>query len=128
MHALIIEQDVWVILMIEDVLRDLGYTSLSVAMSWHDAEASAHERCPDLVTSDIRLGSGLGTDVLREICAERTIPLVYVTETPWEVRDVDADAVVVAKPFGEDSLRCGIGRATGAGAGERRPAPLRAGT
>ena len=33
MHSLIIEQDIWVIVMIEDVLRELGYTSFDSAAS-----------------------------------------------------------------------------------------------
>jgi hypothetical protein len=35
MHALIIEQDAWIVLMIEDALRALGYTSFDVADSPH---------------------------------------------------------------------------------------------
>jgi DNA-binding response OmpR family regulator len=115
MHALIIEQDTWIIMMIEDVLRDLGYTSFALASSCKGAIAAARDRRPDLITSDIRLGPGSGVDAVREICAAKAIPVVFVTSTPWEVREADARAVVVPKPFGHEALREGVTRATDAG-------------
>jgi CheY-like chemotaxis protein len=111
-HALIIEQDMWVILMIEDVLRDLGYTSFVSVASRDAAVAAATARCPDLITSDLRLDSGTGVDAVRQICSASPIPVVYITATPWEVRKADAEAVVVPKPFGPAALKEGIGRAT----------------
>jgi len=115
MHALIIEQDIWVIFMIEDALRDLGYTSFAIASSHEAAVAAARARCPDLITADIRLGGGSGLDAVGEICADRRVPVVFVTATPWEARQRDAAAIVVAKPFHDASLKAGIARATNGG-------------
>ncbi|MGZ8283205.1 MAG: response regulator [Allosphingosinicella sp.] len=112
MHALIIEQDTFIILMIEDVLLDLGYTSFDLAATPEAAVAAAGTRCPDLITSDIRSCAGSGVDTVRQICAGKPIPVVFVTATPWEVRRIDRRAVVVPKPFGEDALRDGVSRAT----------------
>lgn len=117
MHALIIEQDSWTSLMIEEVLRDLGYTSFDFACSADAAVAAAGARCPDLITSAIRLDSGRGIDAVRTICADRPIPVVFVTATPWEVREIGLGAAVVPKPFGQDMLREAIARATAAPAG-----------
>ncbi len=112
MHALIIEQDAWIIFMIEDVLRELGYTSFAIASSREAAIAAARRRCPDLITSDIRLGAESGLDAVRDICSDKPTPVVYVTATPWEIRDRDAGAVVVPKPFGDAALKAGVARAT----------------
>jgi CheY-like chemotaxis protein len=112
MHALIIEQDMWVILMIEDVLRDLGYTSIASASSVEAAVEAATERCPDLITSDLRLNSGTGVDAVRRICSAGPIPVVFITATPWEIRKADASAIVVPKPFGPAALKEGVSRAT----------------
>ena len=112
LHALIIEQDMWVILMIEDVLRDIGYTSFAFASSQEEATAAAKVRCPDLITSDIRLGAGTGIDAVRQICSTKTIPVVFVTSTPWEVREIDSAAIIVPKPFGQNMLKRGVTRAT----------------
>lgn len=113
MHALIIEPDVWIVFMIEDVLRELGYTSFAVASSREAAVAAANRRCPDLITADIRLGGSSGVDAVRQICSGNPVPVVFVTATPWEVRDHDAAAIVVPKPFGHATLKDGVSRATG---------------
>ena len=112
MRALIIEQDTWTALMIEGVLRDLGYTIFDFACSCDAAIAAATAHCPDLITSDIRLDSGTGVDAVHAICSDKAIPVVFVTSTPWEIRHADRTAVIVPKPFGEDSLSDGVARAT----------------
>ena len=114
MHALIIEQDAWIVFMIEDVLRELGYTSFAAASSREAAVAAASRHCPDLITSDIRLGGSSGVDAVRQICSDKPIPVVFVTATPWEIREMDDRAVIVPKPFGHAALKDGVTRATGA--------------
>jgi CheY-like chemotaxis protein len=112
-HALIIEQDMWIILMIEDVLRELGYTSFAYASSPQGAITAAGERCPDLITSEIRPGAGTDIEAVRQICSAKAIPVVFVTATPWEVREIDASAIVVPKPFGQNALKQGVASAAG---------------
>ena len=112
MHALIIEQDMWITLMIEDVLRERGFTSFAYASSREEAVAAAHVRCPDIITSDVRLGASSGLDAVREICSGKAIPVLFVTTTPWEVRERMPDAVIVAKPFGPRELEEGVILAT----------------
>jgi len=112
MHALIIEQDSWITLMIEDVLRDLGFSSFAFAASPEAALASAGQHCPDLITAEVRLGAASGIEVVREICAGKEVAVLFVTATPWEVRTADAGAAVVPKPFCSASLKDGVGRAT----------------
>jgi len=114
MHALIIEQDMWITLMIENVLRDLGYTSFTFAPSSEAAIAAAKVRSPDLITSDIRFGAGTAIEAVRQICSDGAIPVVFVTSTPWEVRATDPGATVVPKPFDEHLLKQGVARATAA--------------
>jgi len=117
MHALIIEQDIWITLMIEDVLRELGYTSFAHPASDDEAMAAAEARRPDLITSDVRSDTRSGVEAVRRICSARAIPVVFVTSTPWEVRAVDADATVVPKPFAGEMLKHGVTRAIAALAG-----------
>ena len=115
MHALIIEQDMWIILMIEDSLRLLGYTSFDFADSPQEAVAAVSRRCPDLITAGVHLGTGTGPEAVREICSEMATPVVFVTATPWEVRAIDPQAIIVAKPFCQGALHEGVLRATSAG-------------
>ena len=111
MHALIIEQDAWVILMIEDALMEVGYTSFHVAGTASEALEMAGQRCPDLITSDVRLGGSCGIEIVRSICSDRYIPVVFVTATGWEVRKRSRNLALVQKPFQPDDLKAAIGKA-----------------
>lgn len=111
MHALIIEQDAWVALMIEDTLMDLGYTSFDFASTAGEALAMAAKRCPDLITSDVRLGGSCGISTVRSICSDRYIPVIFVTATGWEVRKQSEDLAVVQKPFRTDDIESALAKA-----------------
>jgi DNA-binding response OmpR family regulator len=99
MHGLIIEQDAWVVLMIAVALDEAGYTSFDVAATNAEAIAMAEKRCPDLITSDVRLGGSCGIQTVRSICSGRYIPVVFVTSTGWEVRKQSEELAFVQKPF-----------------------------
>lgn len=94
--------------MIEDALVDLGYTSFDVAASGEEAVAMARVRCPDVITSDVRLGTATGMETVQSICSERPIPVVFVTSTGWEVRKERADMAVVQKPFAPAELKAAV--------------------
>lgn len=111
MRALIIEQESLIAFTIKDALREIGFTSFDFACSVEDAVAAAGRTCPDLITSDVRLGSGTGIDAVQAICAAKPIPVVFVTATAWEVRDRISDVVVVQKPFGTRDLQLAVAAA-----------------
>jgi CheY-like chemotaxis protein len=105
MHALIIEDEFLTAQLIEDQLRDLGFTSFAFAMDEEEAISAAHERCPDLITSDVQLASGCGIDAVQRICDQNPIPILYITGTAMLVRERCPSAVVIQKPFGVADLR-----------------------
>jgi CheY-like chemotaxis protein len=70
MHALIIEDDAIIAMLIEDELRDLGYSSFDTACSEREAIKAVARKCPDLVTSDGSLFDGSGANAVR---AKRTL-------------------------------------------------------
>lgn len=111
MHALIIEQDARLIRMIADVLVEHGFRSFDVAGSGEEALKMAQAHCPDLITSDVRLGTCNGLSTVREICCGRAIPVVFVTATAWEVRAHSADLPVVQKPFARSDLNSAVAKA-----------------
>jgi DNA-binding response OmpR family regulator len=111
MHALVIEQDMWIALMIEDALRGLGFASIACVSTCEEAVAAARRRRPDLITSAVRLGAGSALDAVREIRAEEPVPVVIVTTTPWEARGKISGAVVLPKPFGQRDLQEAVLRA-----------------
>ena len=108
MHALIIEDEFLTAQLIEDRLRDLGFTSFAFAMDEQEAIAAALERCPDLITSDVQLARGCGIDAVQRICDEKPIPVIYITAIAGAVRERCPWAVVIQKPFGMADLREGL--------------------
>jgi two-component system, response regulator PdtaR len=99
MHALIIEDEPLIALLIEDQLRAIGCLSIDFAVTEADAVAAAERRCPDLITADVRLASGCGIAAVEAICGTRKIPVVFVTANGRDVHQRMAGAVVVDKPF-----------------------------
>ena len=99
--------------MIEDALRDVGYSSFDIASTDAEALAMAAARCPDLITSDVRLGASCGIETVRSICSDRYSPVVFVTATGWEVRERSEDVAMVQKPFRPADLKAAIAKAVG---------------
>lgn len=111
MHALIIEDEFLTRQLIEDRLRDLGFTSFAFAMDEEEAIAAASERCPNLITSDVQLSRGCSIDAVQRICDDKPIPVLYITGTATMVRERCPWAVVIQKPFGIADLREGVQQA-----------------
>jgi len=111
-HALIIEQDAWVALMIENVLLDLGYTSFDVAVSAEEALTLARSRRPDLIASATQVGQACGIETVRTICSDGAIPSVFLAPYGGDLDESRADLAIVRRPFAEIDLRHAIGRAT----------------
>ena len=114
MHALIIEDDVSAVDSIEQALRALGYTSFDIAFSGAEARASAHRRCPDLITADLRLVDGSGVEAVLDICSHMAIPVVFITSHPVEIGGLLPDAIIVEKPFERGTLEPALARAVNA--------------
>ena len=111
MHALVIEDEYLIAQLIEDRLRELGFTTFSFAMDEEEAVTAARERCPDLITSDVALLSGCGIDAVQRICDQKPIPVLYITGSAMSVRDRCPWAVIIQKPFGMADLREGVKQA-----------------
>lgn len=99
MHALIIEDEPFLAMVIEDYLRSLGYKSFDFAITEAGAVTAARARCPDLITSDVQLPQGCGIAAVETICSEKSIPVVFITASASAVRERRRDAIVVRKPI-----------------------------
>jgi two-component system chemotaxis response regulator CheY len=99
MRALVIEPQVFASFMIEDALRDAGYTEVTLARSEEEALASAERHPPDLVTSAVKLDPGSGLSAVEQICARQDTSVLFITERHEEVRRCAPEASVVKKPF-----------------------------
>ncbi|HEX8533819.1 MAG TPA: response regulator [Allosphingosinicella sp.] len=71
MHALIIEDQFLIAALIEEELRELGYSSFDVVDRELSAVAAAERKCPDLITADERLTDGSGVEAVQKICVTK---------------------------------------------------------
>lgn len=99
MHALIIEDESFIQLMIEECLRDLGYSSFDLVASVGEAINAAKYRHPDLLTCDARLPDGTGMDAVAKICSARSAPVLFVVGNEFDLGEIPPYAVVLTKPF-----------------------------
>ena len=99
MHALIIEDESMIAIAIEDALRGCGFTSFDIAVSADEAVTAAAVRCPDLITADVQLRPGCGITAVQSICSERSIPVLFITGSPAEVRIRMPGHALIEKPF-----------------------------
>ena len=104
MHALVIEDQFLIATLIEDELRELGYTSVEIVDREADAVAAAMRRCPDLITADDRLTEGSGIEAVKHICEHQVIPVIFIVGNPHETKDRVPGAVLIGKPFGGRAL------------------------
>ena len=99
MHALIIEDEAMIAMCIEEALRDCGFATFDFADCLETAVRAAEEACPDLITADVRLTHSCGIEAVQVICAEKPIPVIFLTSS-W--RDVEARLpgyALLRKPF-----------------------------
>jgi len=104
-HALIIEDELIVAMEVEDLLREVGFTSFDIAATPDHALERATQHRPGLITADIRIMGGTGIQAVKAI-TERLgeIPYLYVTGNVDMLSDQD-HAVVVEKPINPRHFR-----------------------
>ena len=108
MHAFIIEDEYLIGQSLQDMLERLGFTKFSFARSEDAAVMGATSQPIDLITADVRLLPGDGVDAVDKICAQRNIPVVFITGYADELIDRAPDAVVVQKPVEFEELSSAV--------------------
>lgn len=120
-EILIIEDEMLTALDMSMTMRDLGHTVLGIASSAREAEILLRDGRPDLILSELRLATGSGQAVLRQLGAADAAPIVLVTasEEPVRLAGQRGPAFVVRKPFCARHLAMAVCDALAAGR-ERR--------
>lgn len=114
MRALVIEPQVFTSFMIEDALRDAGYTSVEMVATEEEAVACAEASPPDLVTAAVDLHRGSGISAVERIRAKLKVPVLFITQQAARVRARDPGASVLKKPFAAAQLPPAIAEAAAA--------------
>jgi DNA-binding response OmpR family regulator len=111
MRALVIEPQVFASFMIEDALRDAGFTTVTLARSEEEALESAEKNPPDLVTAAVVLDPGSGLRAVERIRRRCDAAVLFITERAGEVRRTLPEAALIRKPFVAADLPPAIARA-----------------
>jgi CheY-like chemotaxis protein len=100
-RVLIVEDEAIVAADVESMLRRRGYEPVGTAATGREAIRQARERQPDIVLMDVRLrGDMSGTEAAKQIEAEQSVPVIYVTAFAERVRlQLPPGALCLAKPF-----------------------------
>lgn len=104
MHALIIEDDAITAMLIEEELRDLGFSSVDSAATEEDAISAVARRCPNLVTCDGTLRAGSGVGAARAIRQSLPVPIIFITGDREAARASIPGVAVLEKPFSHAAL------------------------
>jgi CheY-like chemotaxis protein len=98
-HVLIIEDEPIIAMYLREILEDEGATSFAFADNEDDAIASAIEKRPDIITSDVKLLRGTGPHAIAVIQNRLgSIPVIFITGTPDECDPCEPPGVVLSKP------------------------------
>jgi DNA-binding response OmpR family regulator len=107
---LVVEDEALVAMLVEDALRDAGFTVLGPAATVEEARALLDREWPDAVVLDLNLAGETSTPVA-DLLAARGIP--YVIATGYGASGLPPghqDAMVLAKPYDPAELIAMLGR------------------
>ena len=103
-RVLVVEDETLVLLMIEDMLTDLGCESVTTAATVDQALALIDAQVFDAAMLDMNLGGDTSQSVAEALIA-RGVPFVYSTgNTGRKSQDVHHDRPVLKKPFKYEEL------------------------
>jgi CheY-like chemotaxis protein len=103
-RVLVVEDEMLVLIMIEDMLADLGCRSVTSAATVDKALALIDAQAFDFAILDINL-NGRDSHPVAEALSARGVPLVYSTgNTDHGSRDGCSDRPVLRKPFKYEEL------------------------
>ncbi len=108
--VLIIEDEVFIALDIQQIVRNLGLSVAGIAKNRAEALRIAELAKPKLILADYRLRGDTGVEVVKAIREQMNANVIYVTSHPDEVaatRDREAD-LVIAKPFNPRALAAAV--------------------
>lgn len=106
--VLIVEDEIFVALEIEDIVQDTGFHVRAIAADREAALAAAAD-C-DIALVDLNLRDGFtGPGIGVELAARHGIRVIYVTANPAQIGDAAVAALgVITKPFRAQSISAAL--------------------
>ena len=100
--VLIIEDETFIAMDLESLVKNLGHNVIGVARTHSDAVALAKNRKPGLILADIQLADGSsGLDAVNELLKTFEVPVVFITAYPerFLTGERPEPAFLISKPF-----------------------------
>jgi DNA-directed RNA polymerase specialized sigma24 family protein len=100
--VLIIEDETFIAMDLESLVKNLGHNVIGVARTHADALALAKARKPGLILADIQLADGSsGLDAVNELLKTVEVPVVFITAYPerFLTGERPEPAFLISKPF-----------------------------
>lgn len=114
-RVLVVEDEVLLVMMIEDMLADLGCKSVSSAATVDQALALIATQAFDVAMLDVNL-NGKDSHPVAEALSSRGIPFFYATgNTAQSLREGYAGRPLLRKPFRQEDLTAILARLQGQG-------------
>jgi len=108
-RLLVVEDEMLILLMIEDMLADLGYRSVASAATIEKALSLLETQDFDAAMLDVNL-SGSGSQPVSDALTARGIPFVFSTgNSISDMREGFRSRPVLKKPFSSDGLASVLG-------------------
>jgi CheY-like chemotaxis protein len=103
-RVLVVEDEMLVLIMIEDMLADLGCESVTAAANVNQALTAIDSQIFDIAMLDMNL-NGNNSYAVAEVLGARGVPFVFSTGySGLDVRDGYRDRPVLKKPFTDKEL------------------------
>ena len=103
-RVLVVEDETLILLMIEDMLADLGCESVTAAATIDQAVALIDGQAFDAAMLDLNLNDH-SSYVVADALAARGVPFVFCTgNSVFDMKDSHRDRAVLRKPFSEKEL------------------------
>jgi len=100
--VLIIEDETFIALDLENLVESLGHNVLGVARTHKEAVALAKAKRPGIILADIQLADGSsGLDAVNEMLSSFQVPVIFITAYPerFLTGERPEPAFLIAKPF-----------------------------
>ncbi|MBR0708951.1 response regulator [Bradyrhizobium liaoningense] len=100
--VLIIEDETFIAMDLESLVKNLGHNVVGVARTHADAVALAKNKRPGLILADIQLADGSsGLDAVNELLRTFEVPVVFITAYPerFLTGERPEPAFLISKPF-----------------------------
>src|SRR6516225_6242739 len=100
--VLIIEDETFIAMDLESLVKNLGHHVIGVARTHADAVALAKNKKPGLILADIQLADGSsGLDAVNELLRSFEVPVVFITAYPerFLTGERPEPAFLISKPF-----------------------------